>query len=60
VRKNFRIILQEAAQRGLKIYGFWSCRLPLTPAPCFLYHLQNKFILRGGPEFHAEWLRDEP
>jgi len=25
-----------------------------------LYHHGNKFALRSGPEFHAEWLRDEP
>ena len=33
---------------------------PLTADRSVLYHYRNKFALRSGPEFHAEWLRDEP
>jgi hypothetical protein len=33
---------------------------PLDAPPRILYHRENKSTLRSGPEFHAEWLRDEP
>ena len=33
---------------------------PLDATPAIRYHVWNKFALRSGPEFHAEWLRDEP
>jgi len=32
----------------------------LTSGSSVLYNDKNKFALRSGPEFHAEWLRDEP
>src|SRR5580692_12641550 len=37
--------------------------LPLTPPPafCSMFGTSSFFNhLRSGPEFHAEWLRDEP
>ena len=32
----------------------------LTSRCSISYHYWNKFALRSEPEFHAEWLRDEP
>jgi hypothetical protein len=45
----------------LKYCGCWVLlQLPLDDRTLVLYDHRNKFALRGGPEFHAEWLRDEP
>ena len=37
-----------------------TTEFPLDASNRISYHRTNKSTLRSGPEFHAEWLRDEP